>query len=47
MMGDMGRARRRVQSSVPLSQVIPIDTDLPWEVLGDLPGDGVRLASSA
>ena len=23
---------------MPLSQVIPIDTDLPWEVLGGLPG---------
>lgn len=24
-------------TSVPLSQVIPVDTDLPWEVLGALP----------
>jgi NADPH:quinone reductase-like Zn-dependent oxidoreductase len=24
-------------ASVPLSQVIPVDTDLPWEVLGALP----------
>src|ERR1700730_14525566 len=24
-------------TSVPLSQVIPVDTELPWEVLGGLP----------
>jgi NADPH:quinone reductase-like Zn-dependent oxidoreductase len=24
-------------TSVPLSQVIPVDTDLPWEMLGALP----------
>ncbi|ACU75085.1 Alcohol dehydrogenase zinc-binding domain protein [Catenulispora acidiphila DSM 44928] len=40
MMGDMGRTYDggyAEYTSVPLSQVIPIDTDLPWEVLGALP----------
>jgi len=40
MMGDMGRTYDRgyaEYASVPLSQVIPVDTDLPWEVLGALP----------
>ena len=40
MMGDMGRTYDggyAEYTSVPLSQVIPIDTDLPWEVLGGLP----------
>ncbi|WP_085997165.1 zinc-binding dehydrogenase [Nocardia pneumoniae] len=40
MMGDMGRTFDGGYAeyvSVPLSQVIPIDTDLPWEVLGALP----------
>ena len=40
MMGDMGRTYDggyAEYTSVPLAQVIPIDTDLPWEVLGALP----------
>ena len=40
MMGDMGRTYDggyAEYTSVPQSQVIPIDTDLPWEVLGGLP----------
>jgi NADPH:quinone reductase-like Zn-dependent oxidoreductase len=40
MMGDMGRTYDggyAEYTSVPLSQVIPIETDLPWEVLGTLP----------
>src|SRR3954454_18156136 len=40
MMGDMGRTYDGGYAeypSVPLSQVIPVDTDLPWEVLGALP----------
>ena len=40
MMGDMGRTYDggyAEYTSVPLSQVIPVDTDLPWEVLGALP----------
>ena len=40
MMGDMGRTYDggyAEYTSVPLSQVIPIDTELPWEVLGGLP----------
>ena len=40
MMGDMGRTfdgGYAEYTSVPLSQVIPVDTDLPWEVLGALP----------
>ena len=40
MMGDMGRTYDggyAEYASVPLSQVIPVDTDLPWEVLGALP----------
>src|SRR6266567_3458959 len=40
MMGDMGRTYDggyAEYTSVPLSQVIPVDTDLPWEVLGGLP----------
>src|ERR1700744_3331114 len=40
MMGDMGRTYDGAYAeytSVPLSQVIPVDTDLPWEVLGALP----------
>ena len=40
MMGDMGRTcdgGYAEYTSVALSQVIPIDTDLPWEVLGGLP----------
>ena len=39
MMGDMGRTYDggyAEYTSVPLSQVIPVDTDLPWEVLGAL-----------
>jgi hypothetical protein len=31
------RRRYAEYTSVPLSQVIPVDTDLPWEVLGALP----------
>ena len=37
MMGDMGRTYDggyAEYTSVPLSQVITVDTDLPWEVLG-------------
>ncbi|WP_026341348.1 zinc-binding dehydrogenase [Actinomadura atramentaria] len=40
MMGDMGRTYDggyAEYTSVPLSQVIPVETDLPWEVLGALP----------
>ena len=40
MMGDMGRTYDggyAEYASVPLFQVIPVDTDLPWEVLGALP----------
>src|SRR5262249_7920766 len=40
MMGDMGRTYDggyAEYTSVPLSQVIPVDTGLPWEVLGALP----------
>ena len=40
MMGDMGRTYDggyAEYTSVPLSQVIPIDTELPWEMLGGLP----------
>jgi NADPH:quinone reductase len=40
MMGDMGRTydgSYAEYTSVPLSQVIPVDTELPWEVLGGLP----------
>ena len=40
MMGDMGRTYDggyAESTSVPLAQVIPVDTDLPWEVLGALP----------
>jgi NADPH:quinone reductase len=40
MMGDMGRTYDggyAEYTSVPLAQVIPIDTGLPWEVLGALP----------
>ena len=38
--GDMGRTYDggyAEYTSVPLSQVIPVDTDPPWEVLGGLP----------
>ena len=41
MMGDMGRTYDggyADYTSVPLAQVIPVDTDLPWEVLGALAG---------
>src|SRR6202000_494782 len=40
MMGDMGRTYDggyAEYTSVPLAQVIPVDTSLPWEVLGALP----------
>ena len=40
MMGDMGRTYDggyAEYTSVPLTQVIPVDTSLPWEVLGGLP----------
>ena len=40
MMGDMGRTYPGVYAeytSVPLAQVIPVETGLPWEVLGALP----------
>jgi NADPH2:quinone reductase len=40
MMGDMGRTYDggyAEYTSVPLAQVIPVDTHLPWEVLGALP----------
>jgi len=40
MMGDMGRTYDggyAEYTSVPLAQVIPVDTELPWEVLGALP----------
>ena len=40
MMGDMGRTydgSYAEYTSVPLSQVIPVETELPWEVLGGLP----------
>jgi threonine dehydrogenase-like Zn-dependent dehydrogenase len=40
MMGDMGRTYDggyAEYTSVPLSQVIPVDTELAWEVLGGLP----------
>ena len=40
MMGDMGRTYDggyAEYTSVPVSQVIPVDTGLPWEVLGALP----------
>jgi len=40
MMGDMGRTYDggyAEYTSVPLAQVIPVGTDLPWEVLGALP----------
>lgn len=39
-MGDMGRTYGggyAAYTSVLLSQVIPVETDLPWEVLGALP----------
>ncbi len=48
MMGDMGRTYDggyAEYTSVPLSQVIPVDTDLPWEVLGALP-EMVQTASA-
>ena len=41
MMGDMGRTydgSYAEYTSVPLSQVIPVDTGLPWDVLGRLAG---------
>ena len=40
MMGDMGRTYDggyAEYTSVPLAQVIPVDTELPWAVLGGLP----------
>ena len=40
MMGGMGRVYDggyAEYTSVPFSQIIPIDTELPWEVLGALP----------
>ncbi|MFF4237661.1 alcohol dehydrogenase catalytic domain-containing protein [Actinomadura geliboluensis] len=40
MMGDMGRTYDggyAEYTSVPLAQVLPVDTDLPWELLGALP----------
>jgi len=40
MMGDMGRTYDggyAEYTSVPLSQVIPVNTELAWEVLGGLP----------
>jgi len=40
MMGDMGRTYDggyAEYTSVPLAQVIPVDTGLPWEVPGALP----------
>lgn len=40
MMGDMGRTYDggyAEYTSVPLSQVIPVDTELDWELLGALP----------
>lgn len=40
LMGGMGRVfdgGYAEYTSVPLSQIIPIDTDLPWEVVGALP----------
>ena len=40
MMEDMGRTYDggcAEYTSVPLSQVIPVDTELAWEVLGGLP----------
>ncbi|MFE9102468.1 zinc-binding dehydrogenase [Actinomadura geliboluensis] len=40
MMGDMGRTYDggyAEYTSVPLAQVLPVETDLPWEVLGALP----------
>jgi hypothetical protein len=40
MMGDMGRTYDggyAEYTSVPLAQVIPVSTGLPWEVLGALP----------
>lgn len=40
MMGDMGRTYDggyAEYTSVPISQVIPVDTDLDWELLGALP----------
>jgi len=40
MMGDMGRTYDggyAEYTSVPLAQVIPVETELPWEVLGALP----------
>ncbi|MGW3305311.1 zinc-binding dehydrogenase [Streptomyces sp. NPDC001073] len=40
MMGDMGRTYDggyAEYTSVPLAQVIPVQTELPWEVLGALP----------
>ena len=40
LMGGMGRSYDggyAEYTSVPLAQVIPIDTDLPWEVVGALP----------
>src|SRR4029077_7694515 len=39
MMGDMGRTYDggyAEYTSVPLTQVIPVDTGLPWEVIGAL-----------
>ena len=40
MMGEMGRTydgSYAEYTSVPLTQVIPISTELPWEVIGALP----------
>src|SRR6202161_637774 len=40
LMGVIGRTYgggHAEYTSMPLSQVIPVDTDLPWEVLGALP----------
>src|SRR2546428_172163 len=40
MMGGMGRAFDGGYAQfavVPASQVIPIDTDLPWEIVGAVP----------
>lgn len=40
MMGDMGRTYDggyAEYTSVPLAQVIPVEAELPWEVLGALP----------
>jgi NADPH2:quinone reductase len=49
MMGDMGRTYDGGYAEytlVPLSQVIPIETDLPWEVVGGLP-EMVQTASGS